>query len=107
MSLQVGGAVLGVAVLTVINNSVVSMNGGQSSANARRKGYDAAYYGAIALSGLAALLSFFTAKKAAPSKTDRSPEESTEQSRKGEKEKEKPNKSNNNEDERATSLESC
>ena len=64
MSLQVGGAVLGVAILTVIDNSVESMEGGQGSASARRKGDQAVYYGAVALSRSAALLSFFTAAKA-------------------------------------------
>ena len=92
MSLQVGGAVLGVAVLTVIDNSVESMKGGPSSASARLKGYQAAYYGAIAFSGLGALLSLFTPMKVAPSKIDSSPEESTEES------VEKKNEPSNNEE---------
>lgn len=100
MSLQVGGAVLGVAMLTVIDNSVESMQGGQSSARARRKGYQAAYYGAIALAGLATLLAFFTAAKMTSSKTDTGLEQSTEQSTK------EVNKSNNKQKEEKT-LESC
>ena len=80
MSLQVGGAVLGVAVLTVIDNSVESMKGGPSSASARLKGYQAAYYGAMAFSGLGALLSLFTPIKVAPSKIVSDPEVSTEES---------------------------
>lgn len=62
MSLNVGGAVFGVAVLTVIDNSVESQHGGQGSAPARLKGYRAAYYGAIALAVLATLLSFSVVK---------------------------------------------
>ena len=65
MSLNVGGAVLGVAVLTVIDNSVESMQGGAGEFRARLKGYRAAYYGAITLCGLAAILSFYTIRTAA------------------------------------------
>lgn len=86
MSLQVGGAVLGVAVLTVIDNSVESMRGGQGSASARRKGYQAACYGAVTLSGLAALLSFFTAAKANPEESTEQPVEKAKESENGDEE---------------------
>ena len=101
MSLQVGGAVLGVAVLTVIDKSVQSMKGGQGSASARRKGYQAAYYGAVALSGLAALLSFFTAAKLNPLETNANSKESTGQP------VEKAKESENGGEERETVLEPC
>ena len=65
MSLNVGGAVLGVAVLTVIDNSVESMQGGANKFQARLKGYRAAYYGAITLCALAAILSIYTIRKTA------------------------------------------
>ena len=65
MFLNVGGAVLGVAVLTVIDNSVESMQGGAGNFRARLKGYRAVYYGAITLCALAAILSFFTIRTAA------------------------------------------
>lgn len=57
MCLNVGGAVLGVAVLTVIDNSVTANNGGQNDAQARLDGYRAGYYGAIFMCGLAIILS--------------------------------------------------
>lgn len=59
MSLNVGGAVFGVAVLTLIANSVTSSNGGQDSLNARMRGYQASYYGAIAWAVLATLISTY------------------------------------------------
>ncbi|KAI0190563.1 aminotriazole resistance protein [Astrocystis sublimbata] len=64
MFLNVGGAVLGVAVLTVINDSVVSNNGGKGDPNAILAGFRAGYYGAIAMSALGLLSSiFFTIPK--------------------------------------------
>jgi hypothetical protein len=59
MSLNVGGAVLGFAVLTVIANSVANNNGGQNLLHARMRGYKAAYYGAIAWAVLATLISSY------------------------------------------------
>jgi len=59
MSLNVGGAVFGVAVLTVIANSVTNDNGGQKLLQARVRGYKASYYGAIAWAVLAALISTY------------------------------------------------
>ncbi|KAH6654888.1 aminotriazole resistance protein [Truncatella angustata] len=59
MSLNIGGAVFGVAVLTVIANSVTSNNGGQDSLAARLRGYQASYYGAIAWAVLATLISIY------------------------------------------------
>ncbi|KAF4622658.1 hypothetical protein G7Y89_g14368 [Cudoniella acicularis] len=47
MSLNVGGAVLGLAILTVINDSVASKNGGGEFQSAKVNGYRAAFYGAI------------------------------------------------------------
>ena len=57
MSLNVGGAVLGVAVLTVIANSVTSDQGGPNQDLARLRGYRAAYYGTVALGVLGTILS--------------------------------------------------
>ncbi|KAH9210622.1 aminotriazole resistance protein [Leptodontidium sp. 2 PMI_412] len=59
MSLNVGGAVFGVAVLTVIANSVTNNTGGQDSLQARVRGYQASYYGAIAWAVLATLISTY------------------------------------------------
>lgn len=59
MALNVGGAVLGVAVLTVISNSITSNYGGQESLDARIQGYRASYYGAIGWSGLAILIAAY------------------------------------------------
>ncbi|KAH9868109.1 hypothetical protein J1614_007181 [Plenodomus biglobosus] len=59
MSLNVGGAVFGMAVLTVIANSVTDNNGGQGLYQARLRGYQAAYYGAIAWAVLATLISSY------------------------------------------------
>lgn len=60
MCLNVGGAVLGVAVLTVIDNSVTANHGGQGDAQARPDGYRAGYYGALFMCGLATILSVLT-----------------------------------------------
>ncbi|PQE13799.1 aminotriazole resistance protein [Rutstroemia sp. NJR-2017a BVV2] len=59
MSLNVGGAVFGFAVLTVIANSVANNNGGQNLLHARMRGYQAAYCGAIAWAVLATLISSY------------------------------------------------
>ncbi|PQE03674.1 aminotriazole resistance protein [Rutstroemia sp. NJR-2017a BBW] len=59
MSLNVGGAVFGFAVLTVISNSVANNNGGKNLLLARMRGYQAAYYGAIAWAVLATLISSY------------------------------------------------
>ncbi|OJJ96301.1 hypothetical protein ASPACDRAFT_47071 [Aspergillus aculeatus ATCC 16872] len=59
MFLNVGGAVLGVAVLTVISNSVASNHGGVENPRAALDGYRAGYYGAIAMAALGVVLSFF------------------------------------------------
>jgi hypothetical protein len=59
MSLNVGGAVFGFAVLTVIANSVANNNGGQNLLHSRMRGYQAAYYGAIAWAVLATLISSY------------------------------------------------
>ncbi len=59
MFLNIGGAVLGVAVLTVISDSVTSSQGGKSSQSARLDGYRAGYYGTIAMAVLGFIASFF------------------------------------------------
>ena len=62
--MNIGGAVLGVAVITVITNSVTSNNGGEELGSARLDGYRAGYYAAIFMSGLAAILSVFGMRSA-------------------------------------------
>ncbi|KAI2626411.1 aminotriazole resistance protein [Xylaria nigripes] len=62
MFLNVGGAVLGVAVLTVITNSVTSNNGGKESPHAILDGYRAGYYGAIAMAVIGLVCSIFFAQ---------------------------------------------
>ncbi|KAK7432506.1 hypothetical protein QQZ08_001071 [Neonectria magnoliae] len=65
MFLNVGGAVLGVAVLTVISDSVTSNKGGKQNPDALLEGYRAGYYGAIAMSAIGLILAiFFPPKKA-------------------------------------------
>ncbi|RAH71909.1 MFS transporter [Aspergillus aculeatinus CBS 121060] len=59
MFLNVGGAVLGVAVLTVISNSVTANHGGVENPRAALDGYRAGYYGAIAMATLGVVLSLF------------------------------------------------
>lgn len=64
MFLNVGGAVLGVALLTVINDSVASKHGGPDDPDAALAGYRAGYYGAIAMSVIGLVCSvFFTHPK--------------------------------------------
>ena len=72
MALNIGGAVLGVAVLTVIDDSVTSNNGGLASASARLRGYQAAYYASAAWAALAFILSgfFITSHKNAADQQD-------------------------------------
>lgn len=59
MFLNVGGAVLGVAILTAISNAVTSREGGEENLQALLDGYRAGYYTAIAMSGLGFVLAFF------------------------------------------------
>ncbi len=59
MFLNIGGAVLGVAVLTVISDSVTSNQGGKGSESARLDGYRAGYYGTIAMAVIGFVASFF------------------------------------------------
>ena len=65
MFLNVGGAVLGVAVLTVISDSVASKSnhGGKSNQVANLEGYRAGYYGALAMIAIGFILSFFFYQK--------------------------------------------
>lgn len=58
MFLNVGGAVLGVAILTAISDSVASKSSGDAS-QARLDGYRAGYYGAIAMAAIGLAISFF------------------------------------------------
>ncbi|KAI1348882.1 aminotriazole resistance protein [Xylaria sp. FL0043] len=60
MALNVGGAVLGVAVLTVISNSVALQHGGSTLVEARLRGYQAAYYGAVAWAALGTIVSIYS-----------------------------------------------
>ncbi|KJZ80420.1 hypothetical protein HIM_00270 [Hirsutella minnesotensis 3608] len=77
MFLNVGGAVLGVAVLTVISDSVTSNNGGKQDSKALLEGYRAGYYGAIAMAAIGFVLAvFFKSKKSdgkASKEGDRAP----------------------------------
>ncbi|KAF4991223.1 hypothetical protein FDECE_14115 [Fusarium decemcellulare] len=59
MFLNVGGAVLGVAVLTAICDSVTSSEGGKQSPVALLDGYRAGYYGAIGMSGVGLIVALF------------------------------------------------
>jgi len=63
MFLNVGGAVLGVAVLTVISDSVASNHGGKSNPEANLEGYRAGYYGALAMIAIGFILSLFFSQK--------------------------------------------
>lgn len=66
MFLNIGGAVLGVAVLTVISDSVTSKQGGKGSQSARLDGYRAGYYGTIAMAIIGFVASFFFYDKPTP-----------------------------------------
>lgn len=66
MSLQIGGAVFGFAVLTAIYNGVVNLHGGPNNAHARLLGYRAAFYGAIGLAVFGAVLSFYAIRSTSP-----------------------------------------
>lgn len=57
MFLNVGGAVLGVAVLTVISDSVASNHGGKNNPQANLEGYRARYYAAIAMIAIGFIIS--------------------------------------------------
>lgn len=59
MFLNVGGAVLGVALLTVVDDSVTLKEGGPENARARLAGYRAGYHGALAMAVLGLVISFF------------------------------------------------
>lgn len=59
MFLNVGGAVLGVAVLTVISDSVTSNKGGKLNPKALLEGYRAGYYAAIAMAVIGLVISVF------------------------------------------------
>lgn len=63
MALNVGGAVFGLAVLTVIDNSVTSNHGGQDLVAARIQGYKASFYGAVAWAVFAILISIWVVLK--------------------------------------------
>lgn len=63
MFLNVGGAVLGVAVLTVISDSVTLNYGGKSNPVANLEGYRAGYYGALAMIAIGFILSIFFYQK--------------------------------------------
>ncbi|KIL88594.1 hypothetical protein FAVG1_07839 [Fusarium avenaceum] len=65
MFLNVGGAVLGVALLTLVSNTVTSSKGGESSSSARLDGYRAGYYTCVGMSALGfAMSAGFGGKKA-------------------------------------------
>ena len=57
MCLNVGGAVLGVAVVTVVANSVTDGKGGVGKAGARLKGYRAGYWACVGMCGVAGMVS--------------------------------------------------
>ncbi|KAL3421564.1 MFS transporter [Phlyctema vagabunda] len=57
MSLQMGGSVLGFAIVTLVRTAVEDNAGGSESARARLKGYRAGHYTILAMSGTAAALS--------------------------------------------------
>ncbi|PMB69713.1 hypothetical protein BM221_004360 [Beauveria bassiana] len=59
MFLNIGGAVLGVAVLTVISDSVTSNQRDKDRPSARLDGYRAGYYGTIAMAVIGLVASFF------------------------------------------------
>ncbi|KAM3487043.1 hypothetical protein MY3957_009668 [Beauveria namnaoensis] len=59
MFLDIGGAVLGVAVLTVISDSVTSNQRDKDRPSARLDGYRAGYYGTIAMAVIGLVASFF------------------------------------------------
>ena len=67
MFLNVGGVVLGVADFTVIPDSVASNHGGKSNLVANLEGFQARYYGALAMIGIGwiHLISLFLAKRTA------------------------------------------
>lgn len=59
MFLNIGGAVLGVAIMTLISDSVALNNEWRGGPQARLDGYRAAYYYSIGLSALATIPSVF------------------------------------------------
>lgn len=96
MFLNVGGAVLGVAVLTVISDSVTLNYGGKSNPVANLEGYRAGYYGALAMIAIGFILSIFFYQK--EQQEDRPPQQEGE-NQKGEQEgKEQEGKGHGSED---------
>lgn len=95
MFLNVGGAVLGVAVLTVISDSVTSTHGGKNTPGDNVEGYRAGYYAAIAMIGVGLLLSIFFAQKEGNKAQEQHGQQEGEQ-----KEKEKENKGDEKTNER-------
>ena len=65
MFINVGGAVLGLAVLTVIRDSVTANEGGDEKASALLAGFRAGYYASMAMCVLGFALSvwFFLSQK--------------------------------------------
>lgn len=65
MFINVGGAVLGLAVLTVIRDSVTANHGGEGKPSALLAGFRAGYYGSMAMCVLGFALSvwFFLSQK--------------------------------------------
>lgn len=81
MFLNVGGAVLGVAVLTVISDSVASNHGGKSNPQANLEGYRAGYYAAIAMIAIGFILSIFFAHKKGQEQEQQQPQQGEQQER--------------------------
>lgn len=63
MFLNVGGAVVGVALLTVISNTVTSNEGGKTHPGALLAGYRAGYYTSIAMTGIGVFASLLLEDK--------------------------------------------
>ncbi|KID84427.1 Major facilitator superfamily domain, general substrate transporter [Metarhizium guizhouense ARSEF 977] len=63
MFLNVGGAVVGVALLTVISNTVTSNEGGKTHPGALLAGYRAGYYASIAMTGIGVFASLLLEDK--------------------------------------------
>lgn len=79
MFLNVGGAVLGVALLTLVSDTVAFNKGGESSSSARLDGYRAGYYTCIGMCALGFVISIpFKSKEDAqvPQGQDSAEEES-------------------------------
>nr|POE79795.1 drug resistance protein [Quercus suber] len=59
MFLNVGGAVLGVALLTAISNAVTNAQGGSRNARAALHGYQAGYYTMVGMAGVGIFVAMF------------------------------------------------